>query len=62
MYIVPVRFGVATKYRMPRLADRTYHGLYISIHDKIASCMMLFDDDLVVRLMGGGSLSLFWEM
>ena len=62
VYVVPVSLGVAAKFRIPRLADRTYRGLYISTHDNIASCKMLLDVDLVVRLMVGASLVSSWEM
>jgi hypothetical protein len=61
MYVVPVG-TVAAKFKIPKSADRTYLGLYMSTHDNIASCMMLLDVDLVVRLMVGGSSSSSWEM
>ncbi len=61
VYVVPVG-TVAGKFRMPKSADRTYFGLYMSTHDNIASCVMLLDVDLVVRLMVGGSLFSSWEM
>lgn len=44
MYVLPVG-TVAAKFRIPKLADKTYFGLYMS---------MLLDVDLVVHLMGGG--------
>ena len=62
MYVVPVSLGVAAKFKIPRSADSTYFGLYTSMHDSIASCMILVDVDLVVRLAVGGSLFLSWEM
>jgi hypothetical protein len=62
VYVVPVSLGVAAKFRIPWSADRTYLGLYTSTHDNIASCMMLVDVDLVVRLAVGGSLFSSWEM
>jgi hypothetical protein len=34
----------------------------MSIHDNIASCMMLLDVNLVVRRVVGGSLFSSWEM
>jgi hypothetical protein len=34
----------------------------MSTHDNIAFCMMLLDDDLVVRLVGEELLSLYEEM
>jgi hypothetical protein len=61
MYVVSVG-TVAAKFKIPKSADRTYLGLYMSTHDNIASCMMLLDVDLVVRLMVGGSSSSSWEM
>ena len=62
MYIVTVSLGVAAKFKIPRSADRTYLGLYTSTHVNIASCMMLVDVNLVVRLAVGGSLFSSWEM
>ena len=61
VYVVPVGTVVA-RFRIPKLAERTYFGLYMSTHDNIASCMMLLDVDLVVHLMVGGSLFSSWEM
>ena len=61
VYVVPVG-TVAAMFRIPKLADRTYFGLYKSTHDNIASCMMLLDVDLVMRLVVGGSSSSSWEM
>jgi hypothetical protein len=64
VYVVPISLGVAAKFRIPRSADRTYRGLYMSTHVNIASCMMLLllDVDLVVRLMVGGLSFSSWEM
>ena len=62
VYVVPVSLGVAAKFRIPRSADRTYRGLYMSTHDNITLCMMMLDVDLVVRLMVGGLLVSSWEM
>ena len=62
VYVVPVSLGGAAKFRIPRPADRTYCGLYMSTHVNIASCMMLLDVNLVVCLMVGGSLVSSWEM
>ena len=62
VYVVPVSFGVAVKFRIPRSADRTYIGLYTSTHVSIASCMMLVDVDLVVHVAVVGSLFSSWEM
>ena len=61
VYDVPVG-TVAAKFKIPKSADRTCLGLYMSTHDNIASCMMLVDVNLVVHLMGGGLLSSSWEM
>ena len=61
MYVVPVG-TVAAKFKIPKSADRTYLGLYMSTHDNIASCMMLLDVDLAVHLMVGGSSSLYWVL
>ena len=61
VYEVPVGTVVA-KFKIPKSADRTCLGLYMSTHDNIASCMMLVDVDLVVGLMVGGSTSSSWEM
>ena len=61
VYDVPVS-TVAAKFKIPKLADRTCLGLYMSTHDNIASCIMLVDVGLVVHLMMGGSLSSSWEM
>ncbi len=57
IYVVPVSLGVVAKFRIPRSADRTYRGLYTSTHVNIASCMMLVDVNLVVRLMLGDRCS-----
>jgi hypothetical protein len=62
LYVVPVSLGVAAKFRIPRSADRTYLGLYMSTHVRIASCMMLVDVNLAVRLAVGGLLFSSWEM
>ena len=62
MYVVLISFGVAAKFRIPRSEDTTYRGLYMSTHDNIDSCMMLFDADLVVHLVVGGLSSLSLEM
>ncbi len=62
VYVVPVG-TVAAKFGIPKSADRTYFGLYMSTHDNIASCMMLLVAvDLVVHLMVGGASSSSWEM
>jgi hypothetical protein len=61
VYVVPVG-TVAAKFRIPKSADRTYFGLYMSTHDNIASCMMLLDVNLAVHLMVGGSSSLYWVL
>ncbi len=58
----PVHLGVAAKFKMPKSDDTTYWGLYMSRHDSIASCIILLEADLVVRLVGGGCLSSSWEM
>ena len=62
VYVVPVSLGVAAKFRIPRSADRTYRGLYMSTHVSIASCMMLLDVNLVVHLKVGGLSFSSWEM
>jgi dTDP-4-dehydrorhamnose 3,5-epimerase-like enzyme len=62
LYVVPVSFGVLAKFRIPRLDDITYNGLYIFTLDDIALCMMLLAGDLVVCSAGGGSTSLSWEL
>ncbi len=62
VYVVPVSLGVAAKFRIPRSADSTYLGFYMSTHDSIASCMMLVDVNLVVCLAVGGLLFSSWEM
>ncbi len=62
MYAVPISLGDAAKFGISRLADRTKCGLYMSTHVSIASCVMLLDVNLVVRLKVGGALFLSWEM
>ena len=61
VYVVPVG-TVAAKLRIPKLADKTYCGLYISTHNNIFSSMMLLEVDLVVCLVMGGTLSLSCNM
>ncbi len=59
VYVVPVSFGVWVYFSIPKSVDTMYCGLYMSTYDSIASCMMLLDADLGVRLM---NQSLSWEM
>ena len=61
VYNVPVG-TVAAKFKIPKSADRTCLGLYMSTHDNITFCMILVDVDLVVHLMVGGLSSSSWEM
>ena len=62
VYVVPVSLGVAAKFRIPRLTDSTYLGLYTFTHVSIAYCMMLVDVNLVLRLAAGGLSFSSWEM